>query len=300
MIKLATFNAENFYMLLDKEYSQKEFAGLSHDAYMAMNSSIYNPNKALSKIAAIANTILNEGFDFVGLCEVGGMETLDNFNRLYLGGRYDCYLHEENSRRGIFVGALVKKGRFTAITARNMQGAFSRNLLRVTLVADGVELHVFVVHLKSHYGRDMGIEQRIEEVRQLSGLVSRHNCVVLGDFNGILIRGEHQFEFDRFLELPFRDVLEAMRVPPGSRFTHYYFRDGPRFNQLDYIFCSNDIIVVDGGMIADMIPTSFDERSRLPSDHVFLTATIVPGGAGGDARSVQPPGHEPHNYRKER
>jgi len=288
MIKLATFNAENFYMLLDKDYSQEEFAGLSHDAYMAMNSSIFNPNKALSKIAAIANTILNEDFDFVGLCEVGGMETLYNFNRHYLGERYDCYLHEENSRRGIFVGALVKKGRFTAVTARNMQGAFSRNLLKVTLAADGVELHFFVVHLKSHYGRDMGIEQRIEEIRQLSGLVSRRNCVVLGDFNGILIRGEHQFEFDRFLELPFRDVLEAMRVPPSSRFTHFYFRDGPRFNQLDYIFCSDDITVVDGGMLADLIPVSFDERSRLPSDHLFLTASIVPGGVREDSIPAQP------------
>lgn len=289
MIKLATFNAENFYMLLDKDYSQEEFAGLSHDAYMAMNSSIFNPNKALSKIAAIANTILKEDFDFVGLCEVGGMETLYNFNRLYLGERYDCYLHEENSRRGIFVGALVKKDRFTAVTARNMQGAFSRNLLKVTLAADGMELHFFVVHLKSHHGRDMGIEQRIEEIRQLSGLVSRRNCVVLGDFNGILIPGEHQFEFDRFLELPFRDVLEAMRVPPSSRFTHYYFRDGPRFNQLDYIFCSDDITIVDGGMLADMMPTSFDERSRLPSDHLFLTASIVPGGVREDSIPAQPP-----------
>ena len=103
--------------------------------------------------------------------------------------------------------------------------------------------------------------------------------MVLGDFNGILIPGEQQFEFEPFLALPFRDVLEALGVPPAERITHYYFAPKPHFNQLDYIFCSNDLQILDGGTIVDFVPASRDERLWLPSDHVFLMATIRPGRA---------------------
>jgi len=273
--KIATFNAENFYLLLDREYSQADFEGLAEDDYMAMNISIYNPNKERTKIAAIAQIILEEEFDFVGLCEVGGMETLANFNRYYLGDRYDCHLHEENSHRGIFVGALVLKGRFDSVSARNVRGAFSRNLLRVTLHQAKTQLRIFVVHLKSQHGPDMGIEQRMAEVRQLCSQVDRRNCIVLGDFNGIAIRGQHQFEFDPFLELPFRDVLEALDIPEPARFTHFYFKGGFHFSQLDYIFCSNDLTILDGGTLCDLVPINYQQRRLLPSDHIFLKATIT-------------------------
>ncbi|HAE22986.1 MAG TPA: hypothetical protein DCG47_11770 [Spirochaetaceae bacterium] len=273
-LSIATFNAENFYMLLDRPYSAQEFFALSDDEYKAMNASIYNPNKDRAKIESIAKTILEEDFDFVGLCEVGGIETLANFNRYYLDERYEYFLHEENSTRGIFVGALVKKGRFQEARAKNMRGDFSRNMLRVRVRADGFELDLFVVHLKSPLGPDLGIERRVEEVRQLCRLVSRSKCVVLGDFNGIVIRGEQQFEFDPFLALPFRDVLEELRIPVKSRYTHFYFNGGPSFNQLDYIFCSNDLAILGGGAIADIIPLNYEQRSRLPSDHLFLKAII--------------------------
>jgi len=293
-IRIATFNAENFYLLLDRDYSSEEFGLISNTDYLDMNKSIYNRNKDLDKIAAIARTILEQDFDFVGLCEVGGLETLVNFNRYYLDGLYECHLHQENSTRGIFVGALVKKGLFTYVRAKNMAGAYSRNLLKLTLgLGPGLgpeptrrqslgsgssELVIFVVHLKSQYGQDLGIEQRIREVRQLTRLLGRRACIVMGDFNGILIRGEQQFEFEPLLELPFRDVQEALGIPVAERFTHFYFGARPNFSQLDYILCSEDIQVLDGGVIGDIIPVNYEQRSRLPSDHLFLRATIRIGG----------------------
>lgn len=275
--KFATFNAEDFYLLLDREYSNEEFAHLTDDQVQLMNASIYNPNKNLGKISAIAAVILERDFDFVAMIEVGGLETLRNFNRYYLGNRYDCYLHEENSRRGIFVGALVKKQRFTRVQARNVNGGFSRNLLEIRLIMAGVEIKIFVLHLKSQGGQENGIEMRVAEVQQLCRIVAPRQCIVMGDFNGILIPGLHQFEFEPFLALPYRDVLEAMGVEPADRVTHYYFADKPHFNQLDYIFCSNDLQILDGGTIVDFVPESFEERLWLPSDHIFLTATIRPG-----------------------
>jgi endonuclease/exonuclease/phosphatase family metal-dependent hydrolase len=207
------------------------------------------------------------------------METLANFNRIYLGGGFDCFLHEENSRRGIFVGALLRKGRFPGARARSMPGAFSRNLLRLDLGEEAGGLEVFAVHLKSQHGEDRGLEQRIAEVERLRSLVRRRNCVVMGDFNGILIRGEAQFEYEPFLALPFRDVLEAVGVPAEARRTHYYFGPAPNFAQLDYIFVSEDLEVLDGGVIEGEIPINRAQRARLPSDHLFITATIRPSGA---------------------
>ncbi|HET7838380.1 MAG TPA: endonuclease/exonuclease/phosphatase family protein [Rectinemataceae bacterium] len=281
VLSVASFNAENFYLLIEPGIGRAELEALDGPDYMAMNASIFNPNKERGKIAEIARTILEGGFDLVGLCEVGGMESLEAFNRIYLEGRYVCFLHEENSRRGIFVGALLRKGRFPEARAHNMAGAFSRNLLRLDLGPAGGGLVVFVVHLKSQYGPDRGLGPRIREVERLRSLVRTVNCVVMGDFNGILIRGEHQFEYEPFLELPFTDVLEAVGVPPGERRTHYHFGPAPNFTQLDYIFCTDDIEVLDAGVIEGDIPLSRAERARLPSDHLFIRARIrLSEGAG--------------------
>lgn len=281
-LNIASFNAENFYLLLDRELCRDELDALAEDEYLAMNSSIYNPNKEREKIAEIALIILREGFDIVGLCEVGGMESLAAFNRIYLDNGYDCHLHEENSKRGIFVGALVKKGRFPRARARDVGRAFSRNLLRLDLGPEGGDLAVFVVHLKSQHGEDRGLGQRVREVERLCALVPRRGCVVMGDFNGILIRGEHQFEYGPFLDLPFRDVLEAVGVPPESRRTHYHFGARPNFTQLDYIFCSNDIRVIAAGVIEGEIPINRAQRQRLPSDHLFIRALIRPADEAGE------------------
>jgi len=290
-LRIASFNAENFYLLLDRDYDRKALEGLDDEAYLAMNPSIYNPNKPRGKIAAIAKTILDRGYDLVGLCEIGGMESLHNLNRIYLDGRYDCYLHEENSRRGIYVGALVRKGLFSHVEAESMPGAFSRNLLRLRLGRRGSDLEAYVVHLKSQYGEDHGIGQRMREVGLLSSLVRQERCIVMGDFNGILIRGESQFEYDAFLSLPFRDVLEAVGIPSERRWTHYHFSPRPNFAQLDYIFCSNDLSVERAGVVEGQIPMNRAQRFLLPSDHLFIEAEIVrpaappdvPTGAAGPA-----------------
>jgi endonuclease/exonuclease/phosphatase family metal-dependent hydrolase len=278
-IHLAAFNAENFYLLIDPGLGRSELEDLSEADYLAMNASIFNPNKARDKIAEIARIILEQDFDLACLCEVGGMETLAAFNRLYLDGRYDCILHEENSRRGIYVGALLKKGRFPGARARAVHGSFSRNLLRLDLGAEGGELEVFALHLKAQAGEDWGLEQRIWEVERLAALARTRNCVVLGDFNGILIRGEQQFEYEPFLELPFDDVLETVGVPVERRRTHYYFGPEPSFAQLDYIFCTRDIEVLDAGVLEGDIPINREQRSRLPSDHLFIRAVLRPAGA---------------------
>ncbi len=275
-LHIASFNAENFSLLTDRGYSRAELEALDERDYLGMNPSIYNPNKARDKIAEIARVILENDFDVVGLCEIGGRETLETFTRAYLDSRYEFHIHEENSRRGIFVGALLKAGKFPSARSQNASEDFSRNLLKVNLGPEGGDLTVFVVHLKSQHGDDCGIDRRIDEVSRLAALIPRRKCVVMGDFNGILIRGFHQFEYEPFLDLPLTDVLAAVGVPPESRRTHYYFGNGSSFNQLDYIFCTHDIEVIDAGVLEELVPRTREERRRLPSDHLFIRAIIEP------------------------
>jgi len=276
-ISLASFNAENFSLLLDRNYTLAELEALDEDTYQAMNSSIFNPNKERAKIAEIGRLVREGDYDVVGLCEVGGQESLATFNRLYLEDRYETYLHEENSKRGIFVGALVKRGRFPWVRATNMPGGFARNLLKLSLGLERGGVEVFVVHLKSQFGQDKGIEHRMREVAKLCSVVRPERCVVMGDFNGILIRGEAQFEYEPFLALPFRDVLEAVGVPADQRRTHYHFAPEPHFTQLDYIFCSNDIRVLGAGVVEGEIPLNRAQRNFLPSDHLMIQALVAVG-----------------------
>jgi len=290
--KIATFNAENFCLLLDKPYTRGDLEALDEAAYRAMNPSIFNPNKDRRKIADIAKMVLDGGFDVVGLCEVGGRETIEAFNQMYLENRYETYLYEENSTRGIFVGALVKRGRFSWVRSANMPGSFARNLLKLSLGLDRGGIEVFVVHLKSQFGADHGIGHRIKEVEKLAALVRPQKCIVMGDFNGILIRGESQFEYDAFLSLPFTDVLEARGIPADRRRTHYHFGPEPHFTQLDYLFCSNDLAILDGGVVEGEIPLNRAQREFLPSDHLMVWAEVGLGPRPSEPVPAAPPVHD--------
>jgi endonuclease/exonuclease/phosphatase family metal-dependent hydrolase len=98
----------------------------------------------------------------------------------------------------------------------------------------------------------------------------------MGDLNGVAIPGQAQFEFEALLQLPYRDVLEALNKPIEERATHYYFNPKAHFNQLDYIFCTNDLAVVQATTVVPFVPETQAERAWLPSDHCFLSAQLTP------------------------
>ena len=70
-LRIASFNAENFYLLLDRASTRAELEAMDEEAYLAQNPSIYNPNKNRGKIAEIARIILEKDYDIVGLIAQG-------------------------------------------------------------------------------------------------------------------------------------------------------------------------------------------------------------------------------------
>lgn len=90
-IKFCTINLENFF-IVKSEY--------------APNPGIY---KSLDKIKWMAKTITEIDADIYMLTEIGGIESLEYFNDVYLEERYHPIIQAGNSNRGIEVGYLVKK-----------------------------------------------------------------------------------------------------------------------------------------------------------------------------------------------
>lgn len=76
--------------------------------WQRLSSSVY-PNKPLKKCFEIATALREIDADIIMLCEVGGFESLQNFNRLFMSELYHVCLLEGNSDRNIDVGFLIKK-----------------------------------------------------------------------------------------------------------------------------------------------------------------------------------------------
>lgn len=82
----------------------------------------YTPYKTEEKLNQLKKVFEDINADIYCLSEVGGIESLEYFNKHYLDDNYHCALIEGNSDRGIEIGYLIKKGlnlRFAQYTYRN-------------------------------------------------------------------------------------------------------------------------------------------------------------------------------------
>lgn len=106
-LKFLSLNCENLFLLFDQE-PNKPVGELSQNEWNKLSTSLY-PIKDLTKTLALAEEILRQDPDIVLLSEVGGSESLKNFNKHFLNNQYWCALIEGNSDRNIDVGYLIHK-----------------------------------------------------------------------------------------------------------------------------------------------------------------------------------------------
>jgi hypothetical protein len=107
-LTLVEWNVQDFFLLLAYPVSSKDIEGLSDEQW----SQLAEPDtllKPLSKIREIAEIIRELDADIVFLCEVGGLSSLETFNRLFLDDSYRPLLRKGNSQRGIESGFLVRR-----------------------------------------------------------------------------------------------------------------------------------------------------------------------------------------------
>lgn len=106
-LKFCLINAENLFLLFDQT-GRPDLTTMTEQQWQKLSTSVYD-NKPLRKAHALAKSLLEINADIIMLCEVGGLESLKNFNELFLGGAYAPCLLEGNSDRNIDVGFLVRK-----------------------------------------------------------------------------------------------------------------------------------------------------------------------------------------------
>ncbi len=275
-LKCALLNAENLFLLFDRPPTL-ELTKASETEWQRLSTSIF-PNKPLEKVKELSRSIIDMNPDIIMLCEVGGPESMVNFNNMFLNQQYSPIVIEGNSDRNIDVGFLIKKNQpyyYDLVSNKNRlinylypheRDASGNNIKVVShkFSRDAVELRLFqknrdnpflvilLTHLKSPLDRDridpMGFERRQAELRTLTEIyrevINLHkSCpvVVAGDFNGNAGRHNTDPEFKFLYEsTELQDVLELSGKPIEERATYYQVRMNGKVEgkQIDYCFLS--------------------------------------------------------------
>ena len=106
-LKICLHNVENLFLLFD-ELPRGNWQQENEIQWQKRSTSIY-PNKSLRKTLELGAIFKDIDADIFMLCEVGGSESLNNFNHLFLDSKYSTALVEGNSDRNIDVGFLIRK-----------------------------------------------------------------------------------------------------------------------------------------------------------------------------------------------
>ncbi len=107
-IKLMELNAQDLFLNLDHPLDGIDLEALTEEQWQLLGRSDVKL-KPLDKVKTIASIIRETDCDVIGLCEVGGFESLAVFNEYFLHGAYVPLLEAGNSNRGIESGFLVKR-----------------------------------------------------------------------------------------------------------------------------------------------------------------------------------------------
>ncbi len=255
-------------------YKEQELEKMSEVKWQLLSGSIYL-NKQLEKTYALAKTILDYGPDILMLSEVGGAESLENFNKHFLNEQYDIHLVEGNSDRGIDLGYLTKKTlpfsfflkshkkrplmflhkhelKNKTLNKKNSH-RFSRDVLELRVFEKDhkkIKIIFLLVHLKSKLdSRKLDYEGRDRRKAELKCLIEIFNelknefpetpIAITGDFNGQAGRLQTEEEFlPIYQTTELEDFCELLNFKVAERTTLVYFNKQHQAfpMQLDYFF----------------------------------------------------------------
>lgn len=284
---------ENFFVFLDK-YEGQDLNLITNVEWEKLSSSSTVKNKHIQKVMDSSKVIQEINADIYILTEMGGRESLNNFNKLFLNNEYQTLLKDGNSSRGIEIGFLVKQGINVKVASNKniILGngkKFSRSIaeLRIFNEKDELQKIILGVHLKSKiHGEDdfEGIEQRTHELNALKTYIlelrNELNVPILvgGDFNC----SWNDYEFTSFADGLFE--FHKQKNSTEKEFcTFVNFRLNRVLTQIDFVFSTDDVFDLENCYTYRFkdsygyslgIPDSFEEKKYLPSDHFPLVAVI--------------------------
>ncbi len=275
-------------------YKGEDLNTISNEDWQSLSLGNTTPNKHIQKIEDAAKVIKDIDADIYLLCEVGGPESLNNFNSYFLKNEYDVIAFEGTSRRSLDVGFLVKKDlskNITSIDNKNIklsdQSYFSRSLGEIHLIKDSeVQMVLLLTHLKSKLtaeGDFQGLSKRALEIKGLNKHIksiqqnlNNPKVILAGDLNSDLedLRLMKLMDLDNFLDLKGSSIEDKC--------THIYFGSTIAYHQFDYIFTTKnmrDLLDLNSSYVyrfkndyGDVLklPEILSEKFQHPSDHYPL------------------------------
>jgi hypothetical protein len=271
-LKCLFLNAENLFLFFDQELPEK-FLSYSEPEWKNLSTSAYT-NKPLRKTVELTKIITNLDPDLVLLAEVGGEESLANWNKYFLNSNYYVALIEGNSDRSIDVGFLIHKRcpfHFSIETNKNRilkfnyphelkatnpqlpTHKFSRDVAELHLFATNKDKPFFIFllsHLKSPLdpeGIDSnGTLRREAELHALLEIYKKHEATqvpiaIVGDLNGNASRHGTENEFKAIYKTTqLEDIFELSKKPLSERNTYDVIRNSGKVEsrQIDFCFLS--------------------------------------------------------------
>lgn len=267
-LKFLVLNAENLFLLGQTPLTKQDLQ-LDAAKWSQRSTSIFE-NKPKEKCEILARLILSEKPNVVLLSEVGGFESLEKFNQLFLQEEYSPALIEGNSDRSIDVGFLVRKNEpffFDIHTNKNRSFPLDMESPEVLIKfsRDIAELHLFtrnrenpfmillLTHLKSRLdpdGKDPnGYGRRKAELLALIEVYKETRAkwgeqipiLVAGDFNGNASEKNTDPEFvPLYDKTDLKDVCCLAQKTDEERATYYQVSRNNRTEgrQIDFAFLS--------------------------------------------------------------
>lgn len=269
-LKFCLINCENLFIVFNKE-NVDPLLNYDETQWAALQTPAYN-NKPLRKTQHLAQTLISTDADIILMTEIGGLESLKNFNHYFLKDSYSPILIEGNSERHIDVGFLIKKNSsfyYDLFSHKNHElnlnytsDKNSPTPVKYYLSRDCAELRLFtsdvnkpfavvlLTHLKSPLDPEnkdhQGSKRRLAELNacidiynQLSEQYSHIPILLTGDFNGnaSALKTDKEFE-PLYRRTRLKDICEISALPIEKRATFIQFRNGhrPEPKQIDYVF----------------------------------------------------------------
>lgn len=292
-LKILQLNCLDLFLFLDNPLT-KSLDKYSEDEWQKLTISLKG-NKKLDHLKKLSILLTKVNPDILILNEVGGTESLENFNQLFLKNRYNVAI-KGKSTRGIDTGFLVRKNikylhkGYSKIKIEDKEYKFSRSVNQLTILdkENKPKLNIFGVHLKSLRGNSTDpeiIETRFNEVKGLTHLMKnsrqQDKCayIVGGDFNGNAKHKDYDFEFNYlYRHTSLRDIHDLKKTPDIDRysFVRLMRNNQVEYNQIDYIMLSKDIhkkvekvkrYLYRGEQNKESHISTYSEKEQLPSDH---------------------------------
>lgn len=188
-VKIATYNVENLFDLMDD--------GNEYEEYIPNTSWGWNASMQRTKLRHTAQVLQEIGADIVGLQEIESERALKDLkaelNRRGLYYPYHAFSRSKNTTVSV---ALLSRYPIQSVT-NHSPGAHRRfrNIMEVKVDLEGKPLRIFVNHWKSKSGPEsMRIQSARVLAKRLAELSSDEPYVLLGDFNS------HYEEYRTFLK----------------------------------------------------------------------------------------------------